>query len=84
MNPSLFVSHGAPTLPFDEVPARAFLQSLGEKFEKPKGIVIASAHWETKVPAVNGMAVNGTGAGKYISLAAPRGVRGTFMPSRPR
>ncbi|HWA29850.1 MAG TPA: class III extradiol ring-cleavage dioxygenase [Rhizomicrobium sp.] len=58
--PSLFVSHGAPTLPFDDVPARAFLKSLGEKFDKPKGIVIASAHWETRVPAVNGMAVNGT------------------------
>lgn len=58
--PSIFVSHGAPTMPFDDVPARAFLKSLGGTLEKPKGIVIASAHWETRVPAVNGMAVNGT------------------------
>jgi 4,5-DOPA dioxygenase extradiol len=60
MLPSLFVSHGAPTLPFDDVPARAFLKGLGASMPKPKGIVIASAHWETNVPAVNRVAVNGT------------------------
>jgi len=58
MLPSLFVSHGAPTLPFDDVPARAFLQGLGRSL--PKGIVIASAHWETAAPAVNRVAVNDT------------------------
>lgn len=60
MLPSLFVSHGAPTLPFDAVPAREFLRGLGSAMEKPKGIVIASAHWETDVPVVNRVAVNGT------------------------
>jgi len=60
MIPSLFVSHGAPTLPFDDIPARAFLQGLGATFERPRGIVIATAHWETQAPAVAKVPVNGT------------------------
>ena len=50
MLPSIFVSHGSPTLPFDEVPAREFLRGLGTWLGKPKAILVASAHWET--PAV--------------------------------
>ncbi|HEY5337281.1 MAG TPA: class III extradiol ring-cleavage dioxygenase [Rhizomicrobium sp.] len=60
MLPSLFVSHGAPTLPFDDVPARAFLKTLGEGLPRPKAIVIATAHWETAAPAVNRVPVNDT------------------------
>lgn len=60
MNPSLFVSHGAPTLPLDPMPARDFLVGLGKTLERPKGIVIATAHWETRAPAVAKMAVNDT------------------------
>jgi 4,5-DOPA dioxygenase extradiol len=60
MLPSLFVSHGAPTLPFDDCPARDFLQGLGASWPKPKGIVIASAHWESDAPLVNRMAINST------------------------
>jgi 4,5-DOPA dioxygenase extradiol len=60
MLPSVFVSHGAPTLPFDDIPARAFLKGLGASLPKPKAIVIATAHWETHAPAVNRVAVNGT------------------------
>ncbi|MEJ0026913.1 MAG: class III extradiol ring-cleavage dioxygenase [Rhizomicrobium sp.] len=60
MLPSLFVSHGAPTLPFDAVPAREFLLGLGASLPRPKGIVIATAHWETEAPEVNRAAVNGT------------------------
>jgi len=60
MLPSLFVSHGAPTLPFDDIPARAFLKGLGATLERPRGIVIATAHWETAAPAVAKVAVNGT------------------------
>jgi 4,5-DOPA dioxygenase extradiol len=60
MNPSLFVSHGAPTLPFDPIPAREFLKGLGATLERPRGIVIATAHWETDAPAVAKVAVNGT------------------------
>jgi 4,5-DOPA dioxygenase extradiol len=60
MLPSLFVSHGAPTLPFDDCPARDFLMQLGAALPKPKGIVVASAHWETAGPAVNRVALNAT------------------------
>jgi 4,5-DOPA dioxygenase extradiol len=60
MLPALFVSHGAPTLPFDDIPARAFLKGLGKTLARPRGIVIATAHWETEAPAVAKVAVNGT------------------------
>ena len=60
MLPALFVSHGAPTLPFDDVPARDFLRGLGASLEKPSAIVVATAHWETAAPKVNQAAVNGT------------------------
>jgi 4,5-DOPA dioxygenase extradiol len=60
MLPALFVSHGAPTLPFDDVPARDFLRGLGREIGKPRAILIASAHWDTDVPQTNGVAVNDT------------------------
>jgi 4,5-DOPA dioxygenase extradiol len=60
MLPSLFVSHGAPTLPFDDIPARAFLKGLGDSMPKPKAVVVATAHWETAAPSVNKVAVNDT------------------------
>src|SRR5438445_91979 len=51
--PTIFVSHGAPTLILDDVPARAFLVSLGRQLPKPKAIIAVSAHWDTDVPAVS-------------------------------
>ena len=60
MLPSLFVSHGAPTLPFDDVPARDFLRALGSQLGKPRAILIASAHWDTPAPMVSSVAVNAT------------------------
>ena len=51
--PSLFVSHGAPTLPFDNVAARDFLRGLFAARQKPRAVMIASAHWETDAPAVS-------------------------------
>jgi 4,5-DOPA dioxygenase extradiol len=45
--PTLFVSHGAPTLVLDPVPTRDFLLSLGTKLPRPKAIVAVSAHWDT-------------------------------------
>jgi 4,5-DOPA dioxygenase extradiol len=59
MLPAIFVSHGAPTLPFDDVPARDFLRELGRGI-KPRAIVAVSAHWDTEAPATNAVAVNGT------------------------
>ena len=61
MLPTLFVSHGAPTLPLTEAPARRFLQQLPDMLPLRPGAVLAvSAHWETPDPAVNAVAVNET------------------------
>jgi 4,5-DOPA dioxygenase extradiol len=58
--PSLFLSHGAPTLPLTDTPAREFLAGLGAQLPRPKAILVISAHWETDVPSVNAVAVNET------------------------
>ena len=41
----IFVSHGAPTLALDETHG-AELRAWGESLEKPRAIVVVSAHWE--------------------------------------
>ncbi|MCA0246232.1 MAG: dioxygenase [Proteobacteria bacterium] len=51
--PTIFVSHGAPTLILEDVPARAFLASLSQQVPRPQAIVAVSAHWDTDVPAVS-------------------------------
>ena len=58
--PSLFLSHGAPTLPLTDTPARTFLSQLGATLERPKAILVVSAHWETAQPAVNAVERNET------------------------
>jgi len=45
--PSLFVSHGSPTLVTDPVPTRDFLLGLGASLPRPKAILAVSAHWDT-------------------------------------
>jgi 4,5-DOPA dioxygenase extradiol len=57
---SLFLSHGAPTLPLTDTPARTFLSQIGNKLERPKAILVISAHWETAVPTVNAVDSNET------------------------
>jgi len=42
--PSIFVSHGSPTLLIDDVPARAFLQGLPGNIPRPDAIIAVSAH----------------------------------------
>ena len=52
--PTLFVSHGSPMLFLEkDLPARAFLASLGMLVPKPRAIVAVSAHWNTERPAVS-------------------------------
>ena len=58
--PSFFLSHGAPTLPLTDTPARAFLQQLGNDLPRPTAILVISAHWETERPTVNAVAWNDT------------------------
>ncbi|MDE2266500.1 MAG: dioxygenase [Alphaproteobacteria bacterium] len=60
MLPAVFVSHGSPTLPFDDVPARDFLRGLGAQLGTPKAILVASAHWDTPSPALNAVPRNTT------------------------
>ncbi len=60
MLPTLFLSHGAPDIVISESPARTFLRRLGKAFEKPKAILVASAHWETAEPSLNAVVVNET------------------------
>ncbi len=51
--PSLFVSHGAPTIALDNSDAHKFLEKLGETVPKPSSILVVSAHWETETPHVS-------------------------------
>lgn len=45
--PSLFISHGGPNIVLDDMPARHFLEGLSSLVERPRAIVIMSAHFET-------------------------------------
>lgn len=55
MLPSLFVSHGAPTLLLSDAPAKDFLARLPVSLaHQPQAIVAVSAHWETRTPTVSG------------------------------
>jgi 4,5-DOPA dioxygenase extradiol len=52
--PTVFVSHGSPMLFLEQdLPARAFLATLGKLVPRPKAIVAVSAHWNTEQPAVS-------------------------------
>ena len=47
--PSLFLSHGAPTLPLTDTRRRArFSKSSAARCNGPRPLVVASAHWETR------------------------------------
>lgn len=50
--PSLFVSHGAPTLFLEAQPTRTFLTELGRSLPRPKAVLCVSAHWATETPTV--------------------------------
>lgn len=52
--PSLFVSHGAPSLVYEKGPAHTFLSGLGTAIEGPRAILCVSAHWTTATPLVTG------------------------------
>jgi 4,5-DOPA dioxygenase extradiol len=58
--PVVFISHGSPTLAFDDVPARDFLVKLGAQLPRPKAIICISAHWEAELPSVTGSEAPGT------------------------
>lgn len=50
--PSLFLSHGSPMMTVEDSAARRFLTGLGESLERPRAILMASAHWCAAAPMV--------------------------------
>ena len=60
MFPALFVSHGSPMTALIDSPARDFFRELGRQLGTPKAILVASAHWETNIPALNSVERNST------------------------
>lgn len=50
--PTLFLSHGAPTLAIDDSPAHHFLRGLGARLGNPEAIVVFSAHHDARPVSV--------------------------------
>jgi len=48
--PTLYVSHGAPTLALDPGHTGPALAALGRELPRPEAILMVSAHWETVRP----------------------------------
>ena len=51
--PSLYLSHGAPTLPIDPSLPSAEFASLSATLPRPKAILMLSAHWMTAKPVAS-------------------------------
>ena len=51
--PSLFVSHGSPTLALDPGSTGPALAKLAASLPRPGAVLVASAHWETPRPTVS-------------------------------
>ena len=51
--PTLFVSHGPPTMVVEDSPCRDFLAGLGTEIDRPESVLCVSAHWETPTPMVS-------------------------------
>lgn len=61
MLPTLFISHGAPNVTLFDTPARRFLSGLASLLpERPRAVLVISAHWETAGPEVSAPEVNDT------------------------
>jgi 4,5-DOPA dioxygenase extradiol len=54
--PTLFLSHGSPMHALQPGAVRSVWEGIARGLPRPKAILIASAHWETNVPAVTGAA----------------------------
>ncbi|QJR09576.1 4,5-DOPA dioxygenase extradiol [Usitatibacter rugosus] len=52
--PSLFVSHGAPTIANQANDVTRAWTRLGNVLPRPEAIVMVSAHWDTSTPLVSG------------------------------
>lgn len=56
----IFLSHGSPMLALEDAAARRFLTGLAASIPRPRAILVASAHWETRIPTVGAVARNTT------------------------
>ncbi|MDA1090196.1 MAG: class III extradiol ring-cleavage dioxygenase [Proteobacteria bacterium] len=54
--PSVFVSHGAPTIVLEDSPALTFWRNLGKQLGRPRSVLCISAHWGTDAPMVSAAA----------------------------
>jgi 4,5-DOPA dioxygenase extradiol len=54
--PVLFLSHGSPMHALQPGAVREVWQRVARELPRPKAILIASAHWETDIPALTGAA----------------------------
>jgi len=54
--PTLFLSHGSPMHALEPGAVRGVWESIARELPRPKAILIASAHWETNIPALTGTA----------------------------
>jgi 4,5-DOPA dioxygenase extradiol len=54
--PTLFLSHGSPMHALQPGAVRGVWEDLGRTLPRPQAILIASAHWETDLPALTGAA----------------------------
>jgi 4,5-DOPA dioxygenase extradiol len=50
--PTLFISHGAPTLALEPDTTGPRLRGLASELPRPRAILVISAHWDTAVPRV--------------------------------
>ena len=52
--PTLFLSHGSPMHALDPGGAGKAWQAIAADIQKPKAVLMASAHWETALPMLSG------------------------------
>ena len=55
MMPSLFISHGAPTLAIESNDYTDYLIRFAQNLPKPRAVVLFSAHWESRVQQISGL-----------------------------
>ena len=53
MVPVIFVSHGSPMLAIADGAAHRWLKGFAKDLERPRAILVVSAHWETEAPTVS-------------------------------